>query len=67
MVPRLDLWVLCSVGAVFSTLLVAVREVLDGTVRSLGAVFGCCETVREVVVATVGPCAMHSGANVLGE
>lgn len=80
LVPRLDLWVLCWVGAVFSTLLVAVREVLDGTVRSLrpalgsvrevlgavldlmvlffgatisslccGCIFGCCETVREVV------------------
>ena len=78
-------WVLCWVGAAFSTLLVAEREVLDGTVRSLGAVlgsvrevlgavldlmvlffgatisslccgciFGCCETVREVVGAIVG-------------
>ena len=90
LVPRLD-WI----GAVFSTLLVAVREVLDGTVRSLspvlgsvrevlgavldlmvlffwchnfilccGCIFGCCETVREVLghpppEPLPPPCANH--------
>ena len=56
LVPRLD-WI----GAVFSTLLVAVREVLDGTVRSLRPVLG---SVRAVLGAVLDLMVLFFGATI---